>query len=87
VENSKRGLNFLYTAAFLEFCKIKLFELGQSTVQAIEKVQKNLGVGDEKAEAFYAEHVDKAVRELAIGFYAGRGRILERVRGLKGASS
>jgi hypothetical protein len=87
VENSRRGLNYLYTAAFLEFCKLKLFELGYTTVQGIEKVQKNLGVGDEKAEAFYSEHVDKAVRELAIGFYEGRGRILERMQSLKGASS
>ena len=31
LENTKKALNYLYTAAFLEFCKLKLHELGHKT--------------------------------------------------------
>ncbi len=86
LENSKRALNYLYTAAFLEFCKIKLFELGYNTIRDIEKVEKKLGVKDDIAEAFYRDNVDMAVKTLAIDFYNSRNKILKRIEDVKGVS-
>ena len=72
----KRCLGFLYTAAFLEFVKDRLADLGYRTVAAVRQAQANLGVAPELAEAFYEEKVDRASRELAMGFFEGRKRIL-----------
>ena len=78
------ALNYLYTAAFLEFCAQKLAELGCASVADIERVQKKLCVPKKDAQAFYAEKVDAAVKELAFGFFKNRNAILDRVQELAG---
>jgi hypothetical protein len=75
----KRCLNFLYTAAFLEFVKDKLADLGYFTLNQIRNVQHHLGVRAEKAREFYIE-VDNETSELAMKFYKNRKRILELMK-------
>jgi hypothetical protein len=84
LENAKKALNYLYTAAFLEFCKLKLYELGLKTVKEIEAVQSKLGVGDDIAEDFYPNKVDLVVKQLAMDFYDGRAAIIDRIKEVKG---
>jgi hypothetical protein len=83
LENAKKALNYLYTAAFLEFCKLKLNELGHKTASAIEAVQGKLGYDGADAETFYTEKVDQVVRDMAIEFYNGRKAILARMAEVK----
>lgn len=80
VEAVKNCLTYLYTAAFLEFCREKLHRLGARTYGAVRAVQKRLGVPPEQAEAFYRNEVDAVVDAMAVAFYAGRRAILERLR-------
>lgn len=79
----KRCLNYLYTAAFLEFVKERLIELGAPTVEAVRAIQGNLGVPEDRAEAFYTDSVDGVVRRLALDFYERRGQIKERIAELQ----
>jgi hypothetical protein len=83
IESSKKALNYLYTAAFVEFCSEKLKDLGYTTLSAVRDIQENLGIGDSKAKAFYSEKVDKVVKALALRFYQGRSRIIDRMKELK----
>jgi hypothetical protein len=83
IESSKKALNYLYTAAFVEFCSEKLKDLGYTTLSAVRDLQENLGIGDSKAKAFYSEKVDKVVKSLALNFYQGRSRIIDRMKELK----
>ena len=82
IESSKKALNYLYTAAFVEFCSEKLKDLGYTTLSAVRGIQEKLGVEDSKAKAFYSEKVDKVVRTLALNFYGGRSRIIDRMKEL-----
>jgi len=75
VETVTRGLNYLYTAAFLEFCREKLNELGYFTLQEIRAVQANLGVPPEKSEEFYRDNVDRVISDMAKSFFDGRYNI------------
>ena len=82
IESSKKALNYLYTAAFVEFCGDKLKELGYTTLSAVRGIQDSLGVEDSKAKSFYSEKVDKVVKTLALNFYRGRSRIIDRMKEL-----
>jgi len=83
IESSKKALNYLYTAAFVEFCAEKLKELGYNALSAVRGIQENLGLDDSKAKAFYSQKVDKVVKTLALNFYQGRSRIIDRMKELK----
>jgi len=80
VDPVKNALTYLYTAAFLEFCREKLDRLGARTYGAVRAVQKRLGVPPEQAEAFYRTEVDAVVDAMAARFHAGRRAILDRLR-------
>jgi len=82
IESSKKALNYLYTAAFVEFCSEKLKDLGYTTLSEVRGIQEKLGVGDSKAKAFYSEKVDNVVKTLALNFYQGRSRIIDRIKEL-----
>ncbi len=73
----KTALSYLYSAAFVEFCGVKLKELGCRTFADVRKIEKHLGVDDQKAPRFYAESVEKPIRLMAENFYARRKKILE----------
>ncbi len=77
VDPPKRALNYLYTAAFLEFCRMRLLDLGLDTVEKVLEAQSRLGVPPERAREFYEEKVDGEADRLAREFYEGRKRILE----------
>lgn len=79
VDRPQRCLNYLYTAAFLEFVKHRLIDLGYPTAGAVRRAQGELAVPPERAERFYAEEVDAVARGLALRFYQGRRRILEHL--------
>jgi hypothetical protein len=79
LESSKRALNYLYTAAFLEFCGERLKDLGLRTIEQVRQSQNHLGVPADQAEEFYRKRVDQAAFELAEGFYANRKAILEQL--------
>jgi hypothetical protein len=76
-QTAKSCLNYLYTAAFLEFCREKLFSLGAGTLGQARRLRNALGVPAERAEAFYGEEVDAVVEKMALQFHAGRRAILE----------
>ncbi|ROQ93604.1 hypothetical protein [Desulfosoma caldarium] len=80
VDAVKSCLNYLYTAAFLEFCREKLEHLGARTYGAVRALQMRLGVAPEKAERFYREEVDAVVDAMALSFYRGRRAIVEEIR-------
>lgn len=80
VDAVKDCLNYLYTAAFLEFCREKLELLGARTYGAVRAMQKRLGVPPEDAERFYREEVDAVVETMALTFYQGRRSILDEIR-------
>ncbi len=77
LEAPKRSLSYLYTAAFLEFVKDRLADLGHRTVDEVRQAQKDLGVPPHEAEAFYDDKVDRESQTLAMSFFNGRRRILE----------
>ncbi len=77
VETVKASMSYLYSAAFCEFCKEKLEQLGAKTYGEVRLIQKNLGVPHDKARDFYEQEVDKVVEDMAMRFYEGRKRILE----------
>ncbi len=79
VDAVKGCLNYLYTAAFLEFCREKLERLGAGTYGAVRAMQKRLGVPPEEAERFYREEVDAVVEAMALSFYHGKRAILEEI--------
>jgi len=74
---AKRCLSYLYTAAFLEFVKEKLADMGLTQLSAIRAAQKDLGVPSAQAEAFYSARVDDQARDLALKFFEQRRRILQ----------
>ena len=76
-ETVKLCLNYLYTAAFLEFCREKIMLLGAATFGDVRRMQPSLGVPPEKAQEFYHYEVDRAVEKMALEFYDGRRKILE----------
>jgi hypothetical protein len=82
IESSKKALNYLYTAAFVEFCSEKLKDLGYTTLSSVRGIQENFGLGDSNAKVFYSEKVDKVVKTLALHFYQGRSRIIDRMKEL-----
>jgi len=73
VDGPKRCLNFLYTAAFFEFVKDRLADLGLTSFGQVREAQRALGVPAAKAHAFYEERVDGVARALALDFYGRRG--------------
>jgi hypothetical protein len=75
IETVTGGLNYLYTAAFLEFCREKLNELGYFTLQEIRDVQSGLGVPPERAKQFYRENVDMIISQMAKSFFDDRYKI------------
>lgn len=77
VVRARRCLNYLYTAAFLEFVKDRLVELGYSTVEEVRAVQKRLAVPADLAPSFYENSVDTVAENLALEFYGGRSRMLD----------
>ena len=77
IETVKISMSYLYSAAFCEFCKEKLEQLGASTYGQVRKLQKRLGVPPDKARSFYQQEVDLVVEKMAMKFYEGRKRILE----------
>lgn len=77
IETAQRALNYLYTAAFLEFCRERLKDLGLETISQVRAAQQRLGAPPEQAEAFYRERVDGAATALAEYFYASRRTLLE----------
>lgn len=79
VEAVKSCLNYLYTAAFLEFCREKLERLGARTYGAVRAMQKQLGVPPQEAERFYREEVDAVVEAMALSFYEGRRAIVDEI--------
>jgi hypothetical protein len=83
VEAPKRCLNYLYTAAFLEFVKARLADLGLATVGQVRRAQAELGVPVDQAEAFYTAKVDATVRKLALDFYDRRHVIVEQIDALE----
>ena len=82
LEQPKRCLSYLYTAAFLEFVKDRLADLGCRTLGQVRQAQQNLGVPPQQAETFYTERVDRVARDLAMTFFERRGRILELMRSM-----
>ena len=76
-ETVKLCLNYLYTAAFLEFCREKIMQLGAVTFGDVRRMQSSLGVPPEKAQEFYHHEVDQAVEKMAMEFYDGRQKILK----------
>jgi len=76
IETAKQCLNYLYTAAFLEFCREKITALGARTLGDVRGMQCALGVPPEQAKAFYRDEVDAVVEAMAVDFYRGRRRIL-----------
>lgn len=79
-ETVKLCLNYLYTAAFLEFCREKIMQLGAVTFGDVRRMQSSLGVPAEKAQAFYRLEVDRPVEQMALDFYGGRRKILEYLK-------
>ncbi len=83
LETGRKALDYLYTAAFLEFCREKLADLGYRTVEAVEAAQRGLCVPDADAEIFYTERVERVVSSMAMDFFAGRRAISDRVREIR----
>ncbi len=77
LDTAKRAFQYLYTGAFLEFCKEKLQFLGYKTIGDVVRIQKKLGVPAENAKEFYTQEVDQKIKEFSINFYNHRERILE----------
>ncbi len=77
----KRAFNYLYTAAFLEFCKDRLVDLGLDTFEKVMDAQDHLGVPPEQSRMFYEEKVDREAFRLAETFFEGRKKILDYVAG------
>ena len=82
-ERSGRALNYLYTAAFLEFVRERLTDLSLHTFGAVRDAQYRLGVSAEQAESFYANKVDRVAEELAMRFFEGRARIVAYMKELQ----
>lgn len=80
VDAAKGCLNYLYTAAFLEFCREKIAQLGGVTYGQVRKMQQSLGVPPEQAEPFYREQVDRVVERMALRFFENRRTILDLIR-------
>ena len=79
LDTPKRCLNYLYTAAFLEFVVGCLRQLGYETLGQVRQAQSNLVVPSGKAEAFYDE-VDRFASELATGFFEKRGLLCDALK-------
>ena len=77
---AKKAYQYLYTGAFLEFCKKKLQFLGAQTIGDVLRIQKQLGVPAEKAKVFYTQEVDQKIQAFSINFYNQKGKILEFMR-------
>jgi len=84
LETATRALNYLYTGAFLEFCREKLLGLGYVTMEEIRKAGLHLGVPPERAKEYYRDEVDLVVRQMAYDFFAGRYGIKRYMDELKG---
>lgn len=76
-EAPRRCLNYLYTAAFLEFVRERLCDLGHRTLDQVRAAQSSLAVPPDRAEAFYRDRVDGQVDRLAHRFHDQRARILD----------
>lgn len=87
IARASRALSYLYTAAFLEFCRDRLADLGLETIQQIRSAQDRLGVPPERAEVFYRRQVNEVVTRLAQDFHASRRRIKELWDGMGAVSS
>ncbi|MFW6138383.1 MAG: hypothetical protein ACOC7U_04335 [Spirochaetota bacterium] len=75
-ETVKLCLNYLYTAAFLEFCREKIISLGGDTFGKVRSMQSCLGAPPHKASQFYEREVDGAAKKMALEFYNDRRKIL-----------
>lgn len=83
VDTSKRALNYLYTAAFLEFCREKLAELGHESLAEVREAQRHLGVPAAEARRFYGERVDGVVDALAMRFFEKRRAIQDHMNAFR----
>ncbi|SMC26792.1 hypothetical protein SAMN02746041_02774 [Desulfacinum hydrothermale DSM 13146] len=80
VDTVKGCLNYLYTAAFLEFCREKIAQLGAVTYGQVRTMQTSLGVPPEQAEVFYRDQVDRVVERMALDFFHNRRAILDLIK-------
>lgn len=80
---AKYCLNYLYTAAFLEFCREKIMELGARTFGQVRRLQQALGVPESEAKDFYCRRVEAVVEQMAMHFFQGRTRIMEYMNNSK----
>jgi len=78
LDRPKKCLNYLYTAAFLEFVKERLVDLGLDTFGKVRAAQCALAVPPDAARQFYTDRVDGVARRLALDFFARRSRLAER---------
>ena len=76
-QTTRRCLNYLYTAVFVEFCREKIASLGARTYGEVREMQKHLGVPARRAQQFYRQEVDAVVETMALDFFRGRRRILD----------
>jgi len=81
IDTPKRCLNYLYTAAFFEFVKDRLADLGLTTFGQVRAAQRALGVPAADAQQFYEDRVDGVARSLALDFHQRRARLLELLEG------
>jgi hypothetical protein len=82
LERASRAISYLYTAAFLEFCRARFEDLGLLTIDQVRAAQRRLGVPPERAQKFYHERVNGVATKLALDFYATRRRIKELKNGI-----
>ena len=80
MENVTKALNYLYTAAFLEFCREKLIELDYVTLADIRKVQGNLGVSKEISREFYTKKVNDVIAGMSKKFFCRKEGRLKNIQ-------
>jgi hypothetical protein len=75
LDTAKKACQYLYTGAFLEFCKEKLQFLGCKTISDVLRIQEKLGVPAEKAQDFYTQEVDHRIKDFSLNFYTNKSKI------------
>ncbi len=75
IEPAKAALSYLYAAACLDFVCQRFHDLGLRTFGAVRNAASHLSVPPDLAEDFYEHRVDGVAQELALSFFAGRGKL------------
>ncbi len=75
IDISKKAFQYLYSGAFLEFCRNIFFKLGYKTYEDVIKNQNHLGVPKKQAKDFYNIEVDKKIADFAAKFYEEKYKI------------